>query len=109
MIKQETGANNGVYYPTNTTNGITDIEYLQQDHNVICASNHECNVFWYKMHDPINPYDANSEIVKLIDDSNPYSVLTTDVFSLQYSEGCCSWSTGDNSGTSCAEVYFIYN
>ena len=40
--------------------------------------------------------------------SPSYNVTTADQFWLQYSEGCCHIAWQDNSGYTCATVYFIY-
>ena len=85
-------------YPTDTTTGIYDIRKWNQDGSCSCIY-HE-----YK----ITGETPNSAEYSLIDANNTNTVSTTDSFSLQYSEGCCGQSIGDNSGTSCADVYFYY-
>ena len=37
-----------------------------------------------------------------------YNITTDDLFMLQYSEACCSYGV-DNHGTTCADVYFLYD
>ena len=86
-----------VIYPTDTTNDIYDIGHW----NVPGCS---CNYHAYKITDKT---PDSSECLS-IDENNRNTTSTIDLFSLQYSEGCCGDSTGDNSGTSCADVYFHY-
>eukprot|EP01083_Nonionella_stella_P011038 31383_1 len=81
-------------YPTNMTDDVFDI--LPFDG---CA----CNINIYNM----NSYGESSDELVFI---NPtYSVTIDDQFTLQYSEGCCYASHGDNLGISCAQVYFLYD
>ena len=96
MIKE--GANAGTYYPSGSTENVNSISNYGS-----CSNN--CDVLRYSM----NGYDSDSDTLRLVDTANPHTVSVDDTFSLQYSEGCCGSSTGDNSGTACADVYFLYS
>eukprot|EP01084_Bolivina_argentea_P083930 151924_1 len=74
-----------------------------QDINILTESScsHGCNIKNYQ----ISGYNANSDEITLIDPT--YEVDITDRFMLQYAEVCCG-SNKYNEGTSCAEVYFLY-
>mmetsp|Transcript_74446 Transcript_74446/g.66974 ORF Transcript_74446/g.66974 Transcript_74446/m.66974 type:complete len:352 (+) Transcript_74446:3-1058(+) len=102
-------SNNDIYYPKNTTDGVSSILYHDNTTTSIsyCQSNY---VNQYAMNGAApNPnYNSDSEILRLVDEVNTYQVTTSDSFSLQYSEGTCDFTTADNSGVSCAEVYFMY-
>eukprot|EP01084_Bolivina_argentea_P036125 66857_1 len=97
MIK-EAGTNSQTYYPITTTNDVTGLTLYST-----CSNG--CNARSYKM----TSYSNSDATIMLIDNSNPRSVSVNDVFSLQYGEGCCDVSTFDNSGVSCADVYFMYS
>ena len=86
----------GTLYPTSTTENINKFD------TVNCG---DCQVSWWNL-DGSN-YDSNELIIT--DSNNPYAITTDQVFSLQNFEGCCGTSTGDNSGASCAIVYFLYD
>eukprot|EP01084_Bolivina_argentea_P241116 404860_1 len=80
------------YYPTTDTDGVTDI------HQIGDASNYW---YWYDM----SSYTINSPYIALI---NPtYEPRGTNEFMLQYGEAS-GQSNVENTGTVCAEVYFIY-
>ena len=97
MIVHKTNTNQ-VYYPTSATQGVDITKALT------CINGNGCTVHYYTT----NNYGPDSDFIELIDYSNPYNVSTSDVFSLQYSEGCCGESTDDNNGTTYADVYFFY-
>ena len=88
---------NTVYYPTETTEGVTDWGYYSS-----CPNG--CDFEWYDMLES-GIYDDN---LTLIDYSTPYAIDISDAFSLQYAEGCCLESVSNNAGTACADVYFVY-
>ena len=87
-------------FPTNNTKNVTWIQLFSS-----CSSGHGCSVHKYFM----NGDGVSENELLWIDDSQHVQVTESDIFSLQYSEGCCGQSTGDNSGTSCADVYFQYD
>jgi len=96
MMVQMINVAGGTLYPTATTQNVDSLyTYASCD----------CDVFRYYM----TGYDFDSDVLRLVDADNPNTVSVDDAFSLQYSEGCCSSSTGDNEGTACADVYFIYS
>ena len=90
---------NSTYYPTTSTDGVSLYYWTQSQ----WTCNAVCDIYWYDL----TGYDAYSDEIILTDTSNPYTVSTTDVFSLQMSEGCCL-NPGDNDGKACAEVWFYY-
>lgn len=97
MLRHNDDGSEEMLFPTADDDAITSIEY---DSN--CNSGHECNVFRYF-------YGDNELSDTLYWNSNGgVAVEQGDDFSLQYHEGCCGESTGDNSGTSCVDVYFQY-
>ena len=98
MIKYGTGSNE-LYYPTITTEGITIYNT-----EPACANGNGCDVHAYLM----DNYVATDPMIELIDETNIYNVYTSEIFSVQYSEGCCGTYVGDNVGTACADVYFLY-
>jgi len=91
-------AGNAVYYPTTSTDTVTSFVNNWGS----CANG--CPVHAYTS----NTYGPNSNELILMDASTPYVVDTSDIFSLQFSEGCCLWSTNDNAGDACGHVYFYY-
>ena len=95
MIEHDGGS---IYYPTNTTQGV---DYTAS----LGSCNKGCSIWYYQMRNN----DVNDTSIEFIDYSNRYQVDISQTFSLQYSEGCCDFSAGDNNGTSCADVYFIYS
>lgn len=42
-------------------------------------------------------------------DGTSYNVTTDDQFMMQVGEGCCGFTTSDNAGYVCAEIYFLYS
>eukprot|EP01084_Bolivina_argentea_P050630 93121_1 len=77
------------YYPTSETNDITS----------------EYDYGWSQVY-KMSTFDIYSEQVLFI---NPkYTVTQSDQFMLQYSEADGE-SRGDNAGTACASVYFVYD
>eukprot|EP01084_Bolivina_argentea_P256075 431011_1 len=84
------------YYPTTNTEGVTILNTAS------CVKG--CNVHGYLLNGA-HPY-ANEDIGLR---GPSYQINTNDQFMLQYSEACCQTSISDNSGTSCAKVYFLYN
>ena len=85
----------GTLYPTSTTENIDRFDTIS------CG---DCQVGWWNLHGS----NYNSDELIITDSDNPYNVTIDQVFSLQNFEGCCGSSTGDNLGTSCATVYFLY-
>ena len=81
-------------YPTSTTDGITNVQTFG------CI----CDYHFYQ----ITGYDENSPSYPIKDIINPVEVSVNDVFSLQYSEGCCQLAHTDNVGSACANVYLYY-
>ena len=72
-----------------------------------CLGNYGCIYGSYYLNDGMSANDA--ENITFI---NPrYEISKNDTFWLQYSEGCCQAATisDDNSGQTCAIVYFIYS
>eukprot|EP01084_Bolivina_argentea_P139225 244929_1 len=102
MIKQFEDNDVQTYYPTATTNGIYGIKWFNSNN---CNRGHTCSIWYYHMQN----YGNNGSIIEIVDNTNPYSVCIEDVFSIQYSEGCCNFVTGDNAGSACADVYFLYS
>eukprot|EP01083_Nonionella_stella_P306172 1071122_1 len=94
MIKHD--ATTITYYPTATTDGISSLNTV---------SNCDCSVIFYLL----SGYGGGSAFIELRDSDNLQQVSTSDTFSIQYGEGCCGYATGDNAGTACADVYFIYS
>ena len=86
-------------YPTTTTDDVLNLQSYS------CSNGRGCNVYRNQM----NGYDPYSSSIVFMDTANPIAVTVDDTFSVQYSEGCCESSTGDNSGTACAKVYFYYS
>ena len=88
--------------PTLNTQDVTNSWGMSQEDQIRCANT--CYQWAYKMNG-----DGVSESELIWSDSalNLY-VETTDIFSIQYSEGCCGATQWDNDGISCAAVYFQY-
>ena len=82
--------------PTTSTMNVTSLTEIS------CGAG--CSVNNYVM----DGVDVSAAEMTWKDSLAMLSVTTQDKFSLQYGEGCCGSSTGDNSGTSCADVYFKY-
>lgn len=95
LLRENNNGSKETLFPDANTDGITT---LSADY---CAT---CPVWLYEMED----YDATLEVLRWTVTGSTIHVSTADVFSLQYSEGCCGLSTSDNNGTSCADVYFEY-
>lgn len=64
----------------------------------------KCSIDNYEIYN-VTPDD---DILYLISPSYTYNVNTDDTFLLQYCETVCGHTIGDNSGTTCAKVYFLY-
>jgi len=97
MLRHNDDGSEDLLFPAADDDAISTIEYDSK-----CNSGHECKVFRYF-------YDDNdlSDTLQWNSDGG-VAVEQGDAFSLQYHEGCCGESTGDNSGTSCVDVYFQY-
>eukprot|EP01084_Bolivina_argentea_P153833 268210_1 len=87
-----------VIYPTQNTNGLSVWNPWS------CSNGNGCTLRNYRLQPT---YDVNDNFIELIDNSNPVTVSDTDVFSLQYSEGCCG-DIADNAGITYCNVYFLY-
>ena len=88
------------YYPTETTDGVTTFESMSDFGGCV----NECSTLSVMM----TGVTATDATIEFRDENNPYTISTSQEFSLQYSEGCCYYSAYDNSGEACADVYFIY-
>ena len=97
LLRENDDGSTETLFPDANTDGIT--AFSGSDY---CTA---CHVSQYQM----DEYDANSDALRWTETGSTISVSTGDVFSLQYSEGCCGLSTSDNAGTSCADVYFEYS
>ena len=88
--------------PTWNTQDVTVFYLLTEADQERCADT--CYQWGYIMNG-----DGVSESDLIWSDSalNLY-VDTSDIFSVQYSEGCCGASSDDNDGIACADVYFQY-
>ena len=95
-----------LYYPIYDETVDVNMVIPGSQHNYTqCLGNYGCiyGSYW------LNGVDANyASNLTLIEPS--YNVTTNDEFWLQYSEGCCHAASyyADNSGSTCATVYFIY-
>ena len=93
----ETSATNGVtLYPTNT-----DTDYVDEIWSYSCG----VTVYEYSM----SSYSVNSDELVLYSVITNYDVSRNDSFILGWNEPVCNVSTSDNSGTTCATVYFLYS
>ena len=70
------------YYPTQTTQDIYDFTACSS-----CRNDSETQRY------RIAGYSSDSDSIQFIDYSNTYQVTTSQVFTLQYSEGCCGVGT----------------
>jgi len=93
--------NGATVFPTETTDGVTIERYAADAGKDEC----ECDVWLYDF----EQFGVNDDEIAFVDEANPLTVSTADVFSIQYSEGCCGIAHGDNSGTVTADVYFLYD
>ena len=99
MIRLDDDGSESTVLPTETTEDIYNIDYLS------CSNGHGCSVLRYFS----NEYSLDSDVLTWRDPESILTVSVDDTFSLQHSEGCCNYSTGDNAGVSCADVYFQYD
>ena len=99
--------------PTNNTVGVTEIdtfwnhEHVDEDWYSIsswCENRNGCSIWQYKM-DGVTVSD--SDLVWAAPLLN-LDVSTDDIFSLQYGEGCCNFTTNDNLQAACVDVYFQF-
>ena len=97
LLRENDDGSTETLFPDANTDGIT--AFSGSDY---CNA---CHAWLYQM----DEYDATSDVLRWTETGSTISVSTGDVFSLQYSEGCCGKSTHDNAGTSCADVYFEYS
>jgi len=84
-------------YPTSSTEGVSEFGTWN------CPNG--CTV----RYSSFSGYDASSPTLEWLDEGNPIAVTAEDIFSIQYSEGCCGNSNDDNNGTGCAKVFFYYD
>lgn len=97
LLQHQNDGSKDRIYPTSSTDGLTELGSWSCSNG--CTARY--SVF-------SGVYDAASPSLVWVDEANPITVTTSDTFSLQYSEGCCGSSTGDNDGTACAKVHFLY-
>lgn len=73
----------------------------------ICGNGNGCNSWGYWMN---GQSPSGSELIWSGSSGSALNlyVATSDILSLQYSEACCGIGNGDNSGISCADIYFQY-
>ena len=95
-VTNKTTATGSVLFPT--SDGYNNISITAGN----CA---ECNIHYYIMDD----YDSYADPLIVQSRNTRYTVTTDDVFSLQMCEAACKTTGGDNNGTTCASVYFIYS
>ena len=81
-------------YPSSDSDGIT---YFK----TYCST---CTNQGYRL----SGYDYNSNPLIITSSTTFTTVTTSDIFSLQWCEPACGSSTGDNAGSTCATVYFLY-
>jgi len=86
-------------FPSSTMEGMTNFGQYGS-----CPNGHGCSGNFQ-----MSAYSVDSATLVMQDEANPFAVTTADTFSFQVSEGCCGTSTSDNSGVSCAKVYFLYS
>ena len=99
MLRHDDDGSESTVLPTNSTQNVTEI-----NDDVPCSSGHGCSVVYFSM----NGFDLYSEVLTWRDPEADLVVSVTNTFSLQYHEGCCSYTDADNEGTSCADIYFQY-
>jgi hypothetical protein len=100
LIRDDASLPAFTYYPTETTDGVSQITLSGADSS-------RCTGDWFKFNDDAGVTASDPELV-LMDETASYFITAEDPFSVQYGEGCTGHTISDNGGTACVDVYFYY-